>query len=121
MEFSAGSQLAQVRPSGTTAVSAYEAGIRTEITRVVVCNTTGAAVDFSLYHDDDGNTFDQSTALYYEVSLGANETLEIISESVGSGLMVASGGQIGARASAANALTFTLYGITANIARSEYV
>ena len=49
-----GSQLAQSRPSGTTAVTAYtNANVRTEVSRVYVANTTASDATFAIYHDDD--------------------------------------------------------------------
>ena len=86
----------------------------TEITRVVVCNTTGGAVSASLYHDDDGGTFDATTALMEAKSIPANDYLEITSFP-GTGIVVRKDGQIGVKTSSGSALTFTLYGITANI------
>lgn len=116
MNFASGSQLAQSRPSGTTAVSAFTALMPTEITRIIVCNTTGTAANMSIYHDDDGSTFDATTALYESKSVPANDSIEIKAESIGAGLMMAKNGQIGVKTGTANALTFTIYGITANIA-----
>lgn len=110
-----GEQLAQSRPSGTSAVSVYTASHRTEFTLIVVANTTGTAADFSIYHDDDGSTFNATTALYESVSLAANESLRLVFE-VGSGIMVKQDGQIGVKTGTADALTFTFYGTTANIA-----
>ena len=115
MNFASGFQVAQSRPSGTSAVSVFTATMPTEITRVVVCNTTGGAVSASLYHDDDGSTFDATTALMEAASIAANDRIEIAMR-VGSGIMVRKDGQIGVKTSSANALTFTLYGGTANVA-----
>lgn len=112
MRFASGFQVAQSRPSGTSAVSVYTASIRTEITLIVVCNTTGTAADFSIFHDDDGSTFDQTTALHYAESLAANTSTRIEFASPGSGLMVSVGGQIGVQTGTADALTFTVYGVT---------
>ena len=69
-------QLAQIRPANTTAVSAYSpaANVRTEIKRIVICNTTGSAVTFQLFLDDNGTIYDQTTALFYDVSLAADST-----------------------------------------------
>ena len=112
MKFASGSQLAQSRPAGTTAVNAFTATLLTEITRIVVCNTTGTAAAMSIYHDDDGSTFDATSALYESTSIAANESVEIKAESIGGGLMVAADGQIGVKTGTASALTFTIYGIT---------
>ena len=111
-----GQQIAQSRPSDTSAVSVYTASILTEITKIVICNTTGSGATFRIFHDDDGSTFDQTTALYYDTAIGANATT-VIDAQPNSGLMVRNGGQIAVRSGTGNALNFTLYGVTANLAR----
>lgn len=115
MTFASGSQLAQARPSGTTAVAAFSASLPTEITTIYVANTTGSAASFSLYHDDDGSTFDATTALYEAVSVAANTTTVIRASAPGGGLAVSKVGKIGVKTSTGSALTFTLYGVTANM------
>ena len=117
LSFASGSQLAQSRPSGTSAVSVFTADMVTEITLIVVCNTTGSAAAFSIFHDDDGSTFDQTTALHYTQTIAANDTVYITSDAVGAGLFVAINGQIGVQTDTSNALTFSIYGITENIAQ----
>ncbi len=112
-----GSLLAQVRPSGTSAVTGFTAeNLLTELTLIVICNTTGSAANFSIFHDDDGTTFDQSTALVYAKSLAANtyEVVRIASPS--SGIMIQPGGSVGVQSGTGNALTFSIYGLTANTA-----
>lgn len=116
LSFSSGEQLAQSRPSGTTATSIYTASLVTEITSICICNTTGSAAAFSIYHDDDGSTFDQTTALHYSQTIAGNSTEYISSNSVGAGLMIRADGQLGVQTDTANALTFTVYGITEEIA-----
>lgn len=115
MTFASGSQLAQSRPSGTSAVSAFTATLATEITRIVIANTTGSAANASVFHDDDGSTFDQTTALLYAVSIPANSTTMIESGGAGSGITVKPSGQIGIQTGTGNALTFTIYGITEQV------
>jgi len=115
MNFASGSQLAQVRPSGTTATLAYTPTIRTEITAIFVANTTGSAAAFSIYHDDDGSTYDATTALYEAVQVPANTTTVIRSEGVGSGICVSTGGKVAVKSGTGNALTFTFYGVTASL------
>lgn len=102
------------RPSGTAAVSAFTASMPTEITAIYVCNTTGSAVDFSIYHDD-GSTFDQTTALFYATELAANETRLISVSADNAGILMRVGDQIGVQSSVANALNFTAYGITSTV------
>lgn len=86
--------------------------MRTEVTRIIVCNTTGSAASYSIYHDDDGSTFDQTTALFYAVSLAANSTDVIDFGGAGGGVMVSKTGQIAVQTGTGSALTFSLYGIT---------
>lgn len=112
-----GSQLGQLRPGDTNNASIYTATLRTEITRVVICNTTGTAADARLFHDDDGSTFDQTTALLFDKAIPANDVVEVLAGSEGSGIHVAVGGQIGVRTATLDALTFTLYGVTEDLSR----
>ena len=116
MKFASGFQIAQDRPSGTSAVSAFTASMITEITRIVICNTTSSSAVFSLYHDDDGSTFDATTALHFEQTIPPKTTVVIEAGSIGAGVMVTGAGQIGIQTDTANALTFTIYGITQSVA-----
>lgn len=103
-----GEQLGQLRPADTNAASLYSpnTGQQAEITKIVVCETSGATPTFRIFHDDDGTTYDQSTALYYNAGLSANETKEIETN----WFMSNPSGNIGVRSSSANAITFTAYG-----------
>jgi hypothetical protein len=112
--FAKGSQLAQVRPSAS-ASTAYTATLRTEVTQIVVCNTSGSPAQFSIYHDDDGATYDATTSLFWLAAIDANTTVTIISEAIGSGFAVKRGGAIGVKPSVDQALTFTVYGVTEEI------
>jgi len=109
-----GSQLAQVRPSGTSASAVFTATIPTEVTRVFISYTTGSAAAFSLYHDDDGTTYDQTTALFYGVSVAANTTTEFQCNP-GAGIQMRAGGALAVQTDTGNALTFSIYGITAEV------
>lgn len=108
----AGVQLAQARPTNTSTATLYTApsGIKIEVTRVVICNTTGSAAAASLFHDDDGTTYDQTTALRYAKSVPANDSIELEFE-IGSGLFVSAGGSLGIQSGTGSALTYTLYGV----------
>jgi hypothetical protein len=111
-----GFQIAQIRPSGTTAVEAYTASIVTEIRKIAICNTTGSAALFSLFHDDDGSTFDETTALHYQQTVPPKTTITIDADMEAGGISVKVGGQIGVQTDTANAFTFTMYGRTAEVA-----
>lgn len=113
--FVAGEQLAQIRPAVTTAIALYTAQLRTEITRIVICNNLNPGTTFSVYHDDDGTTLDETTALHHDQSLSGNTTVVIESPGIGSGLFIAPGGTLGIDVGAADSVTVTLYGITEEI------
>jgi len=115
MNFASASLLAQSRPSGTTAVTAYTASIRTEITLIYIANTTGSPAAYSVYHDDGGTTFDATTALHEANSLAANTSTTIRASDLGGGVTVNAGGSLGIKTGTSNALTFSVYGVTANI------
>jgi len=101
-------QLGQSRPGDTDAVSAYSPGSNTTaiITHIFVCNTTANTPTYRIFVDDDGTTYDQTTALYYDVATTANSTQRIPCFIA----MNNSSGNIAVRTSAANELTFTLFG-----------
>lgn len=107
--------LAQARPSGTSAVEGYAAPSqqKVEITRIVVTNTTGSAANASLFHDDaGGSTFDQTTAVHaYAKAVPANDSLVIEASSIGTGITLSAGGQLGIQTGTGSALTFSVYGI----------
>lgn len=102
-----GAQLGQARPADTAAVSLYSPGdgvVTTVDKLVVVC--TGVTSTFDLYHDEDGTTYDQSTALYYGYTVTANATF-----SVDLGLYMNNpDSNIAVKTSVTSALTFSLYG-----------
>jgi hypothetical protein len=49
----------------------------TIITSIVVCNYSSSADAFSIYLDDDGTTYTDTTALYRDVAIPANTTIQI--------------------------------------------
>lgn len=108
-----GAQFAQLRPGGTTAVTLFTADVLTEITRLIACNTTGSPVACRIFHDDDGTTYDQGSALYYDKVIPANDSLDLAAGGhENGGLHVDAGGSIGVRTATSSALTFTAYGVT---------
>ena len=101
-------QLAQVRPAGTVAVSAYSppASTTAVIRSVVIVNTTASIATFQLFADNDGSTFDESTALIWAGPLDGGQTA-IVNEFWALNNVL---GNFGVRTDTANALTFTLWG-----------
>ena len=117
----AGALLGQSRPANTSNATLFLAQIGVEITRIVVCNTSGSAATFRLFHDQGGETFDQSNALRYDVSLAGGEFAEVIGGSQGAGLQMEVGDAIGVRSSVNDALTFTAYGVTERLAERQVI
>lgn len=110
------SQLAQILPTDTVVNTAYTAVIKTDVTLIIVCNVSTNARKFSIYHDDDGTTFDDTTALYKDEPIAASTTRRIEIQYEGGGISVEEGGAIGVKTDVASELNFTLYGMTQNIA-----
>lgn len=100
--------LAQNRPSGTSAVTGYTkpSNLPVTINNIVICNTTGSAVSYSVYICKNGTTYDQTTAIAYSVNIPANDTM-IIDLSF---TLDTASGTIGVQSSSANALNFTILG-----------
>ena len=101
-------QLGQLRPANTTAASLYSPPANTRAVRLslVVCNTSSSVAKFRVFHDDDGTTYDESTALFFDAPIDPGQTLE----SDGFKAANNSAGNFAVRTDTANALTFTLYG-----------
>lgn len=101
-------QLAQKRENSTNAVSVYSPGASTTaiIKTVILCNTSGATATFRLFLDDDGTTYDESTALAWDIDLDADSMVEM-------DLFIPMNdatGNFAYRSSVSNAITITLGG-----------
>lgn len=103
-----GQQLGQLRPSDTTAASIYspDAGEAIKIFEIVVCNTTTNNETFRIFHDEDGTTYDQTTAQFYNAPIAANSTVIIETN----WWMRNDSGNLAVRTSTGSALTFTVSG-----------
>jgi len=104
-------QLGQLRPANTTAASLYTpSNNRTigNIKSITVANTTAISADYRIFHDDAGTTFDATTAMFFDVALGGNNT-EVISFD-DDGIAIRFGGNLGVRTGTNDALTFTAHG-----------
>lgn len=100
----------------TTAAALFTADIETELTRVVLCNTSGAARTFRIFHDDTGvAAFTAANALYWDRGLAIAETILIDAQSDDVGFQVARGGRVAFEASDTG-VTVSIYGITTDIA-----
>ena len=101
-------QLGQLRPANSTAASLYSPGTSTEavIQSLIVCNQTSSAATYRIFVDDDGTTYDETTALFYDISLAANST-DTIEIKIA---MNNSSGNLAVRTGTNNAITFTAFG-----------
>ena len=102
-------QLGQARPADPSAVSLYTLpdNTRTKVTSVVICNSTGSAVNMRLFHDVDGTTYDATTALLYDTVIDANTTATFDPADL---WLEDTSGNIAASTGTNSALTFTMYG-----------
>lgn len=93
-----------------------------EITAIFICNHTGSAATFRLCHDFDGGgapTLDQTTALFWDITIAANSTEIIPAESAGLGIPLSANSVLGAQASAASTLTLTVYGVPEDVGERQ--
>lgn len=102
-------QLGQVRPSDTSPISIYnpDAGVTAVIMSVLVCNTSGSSKKARIFLDNNGTTYDESTAQYWDINIPSKETVILTTYMA----MNNSSGNIAVRSNKASTLTFTVYGV----------
>ncbi len=103
--------LAQVRLATTTIQQIYNSplGTLSICTSVIIVNTSGAAKTFRFCLDENGTTFDKSTALFWDTNIDKNQTIQIEWEV---SLNHDGNGNIAFRTNGANDLTITLFGFS---------
>lgn len=103
--------LGQLRPANTTAVTIYSPAVNVigYVTYVHVCNTTGTAATFRLFVHNTGTTYDETTALEFDKSCPANNSVAFDYGEKGLPLNDDTG-NFAVRTGTANALTFTVWG-----------
>ena len=103
--------LGQLRPANTTAVTIYSPALDVigYVTWAHICNTTGTAATFRLFVDNDGTTYDETTALEFDKSCPANNSTAISFGEKGLP-MIDDVGNFAVRTGTNNALTFTVWG-----------
>ncbi len=101
-------QLGQLRPANTTAATIYSPGANeTAIIRTIfVCNTTATDATFRIFVDDNGTTYDQTTALYYDVVCPLNTTVDLKTYIA----MDDATGNLAVRTGTNDAINFTVFG-----------
>lgn len=100
-------QLGQLRPADANAASLYTPDVSGTVRELIVCNTSGADAKARIFHDEDGSTYDEDTALYWDVTVYADRPpLHLTGLEWG----VQHGGNVAVRSDTADALNFTAYG-----------
>ena len=111
-----GSRLVALRPADTNPATIFTSTLNTEITKIFVCNTSGSAITFRIFHGLAGDSYDQDNALYYDAAIAANETVVIEGMTPNGGIMMQPTEILGVQSSSADDIVFTVYGVTAPIA-----
>ncbi len=99
--------LGQSRPSGTSPVVLFTATAQTIVRSLYCCNTSGAAANASIFVAQDGVTFDESTAIFWDVPV----TNGAVPVSVPSPIFIESGAVLAVQSDTGSALTFTASGL----------
>ena len=123
----------QARPSAqveltttdaTTIVERVADGPRIEVVRLLICNTTGSAVTYRVFLDIDAAgsaSYGTANALWYDVSLAANSTADILAQHQSGGIPLGRAGALGVQAGTANALTVTAFTVSEVTQSSEAI
>jgi len=100
-------QLAQHRENSTNPVSLYQCG-EGEVVQgfLKLCNVTDDLVSVRVFHDLNGSTYSESTALCWDLGLCPGQLLEIDHIFIDN-----ENGNLAYRTDTANAINATLYGI----------
>lgn len=100
-------QLAQVRASTTANTGLYSSGTGETVQIFIkIANVVTSSALVRVFHDQNGSTYDQSTALVYDLKILPGQVLELNHIFVNN-----PSGNIAYRSSVANALTATVYGV----------
>lgn len=100
-------QLAQSRPSDTNAASVLT-GSQWEVDLIIICNVGSDTAGASLYHDADGSTYDESTAILFNATIDAGTVVHYEPEEPIANSNVS--GNLAVKSGTASGLTFTVYG-----------
>ena len=106
--------LGQLRPSTATPESLYspkaaanrQPGQQAVLKRIYIANVSNQDRLYSIFFDNDGTTYDETTALAWNVKLLKN-TAEVFDLDVS---MADSSGNLAVKTDSANNLNFTLFG-----------
>lgn len=101
--------LNKLRPSGTTAelIFSPRTGEQVILKSLYICNLSAVDIEYSIYFDNDGATYDETTAIAFSTPIQANTTeiveIEIPARNSAGGLAV--------QTSSADDINFMLFGI----------
>lgn len=103
-------QLGQVSPANTAAHVLYQPaeGVLGEVTQIFITNYSGNTAEYSIYHDADGTTASNATALVYHKNMAA-DTYDLLDFSF-QGIPVQGGGSLKVIDTTGGEITFTAYG-----------
>lgn len=100
-------QLAQDRAPNTAITPVYQSGPAETVQLFIkICNVSTYPALVQVYHDQNGSTYDQSTAIVYDFKILPGALFELDHIFVNN-----ASGNIAYRSSVANALTITVYGV----------
>lgn len=101
-------QYDQIRENSTsaTAIFVLNAAMRQAQLYLKIANVTNQSALVSVYHDNSGSTYDESTAIIWDLKITPGEFLEVDHLFVNN-----SSGRVAYQSSVANALTATVYAI----------
>ena len=97
-----------LRPSAVAAETIFSprTGETVILVSLYVCNLSAVDIEYSIYFDNDGTTYNETTALAFNTPLQA-KTTEIIELQIP---MQNSRGNLAVQTSSANDINFTLFG-----------
>lgn len=100
-------QLSQSRVTNTSPLSIYQSSISQTVQLFIkIANVSSGPAFLRVFHDQNGSTYDQDTAIVYDLKLNPGELLELDHIFVNN-----PSGNIAYRSSVASALTATVYGV----------
>ena len=103
-------QLGQLRPANTTAAAIFSPTENKpyHVHAVLIANTGSSTIKVSLFHDTDGDTWDETTAIVWEAAIATDGYLHLTFERGITGYH--SAGSLGVKTDTADDATFTVYG-----------
>lgn len=108
--------LGQAREASTNAVSVYAvpSGLRAIIRSIVIANTSGATATVRVFVDEDGSTYNESTAIIWDLEIPADSVYNRDCFLPMDNTDTQNGGNVAYRSSVSSALTITIGGVEIN-------